>query len=318
MPRPLRTMGLSAPISVALDPEVWRRCYVHGIPLGPDLGSAGLLATAADVANAEAADALATKIDEMPADVIRWHLRTALSELSIKIGQPMGIVVVKSPPIDAGMYRGVHYDKLMPRRPYTRADAENWYRIQLHGPVISLERVRAYYYGNLVWEFSDKNQNIDLVRTAWETQGVNHILPINFQSMIVESSAGGGPSNYGVWHTLGAHRSPVQDFWAVDYTLGPVDKETGIPGQLEMALINWVMLVAGQTILGIAGMGRTGGISNQSISFDGLSRSIGLTASAQAGLYGALEGTFKAAEERLDWKLIRAYKRGPRVIPLGF
>lgn len=310
-------MGLSAPVSVALDPAVWRANYVHGIPLGPD-SSQGLLATCSAAVGATATEAIAAALDELSDDTIRWQLKVALSELSVKLGIPLGVAVVKSPPIDAGLVQGVHYDLVLPRQPYTHGEGESWYRLDMHGPVISIERVRAYYYGQLIWEFSNARNNIDLVRTAWATQGTAHILPINFQSVIVTQSALGGPGNYGVWHTLGAHRSPVPDFWGIDYTKGPVDKETGTPGELELVLINWVMAVASQPLLAIAGMGRTQGITNQSVSFDGLSRSVGLSASAQAGLYGALEAMYQRIEARIDWKQLRAYKRGPRVLKFSY
>jgi hypothetical protein len=309
----LRDLGLSVPVTVAIDPVVWKTHYVHGIPLGADAASTGLLQTCASIAGEEGAAALAQQIDELSSETVAWHLRCALSELQLKIGRPFGLVVVKSPPVDAGLIQGVHYDKLMPRRPYTHGEGESWYRIDVPGPVLSVQRLRAYYYGQLIWEFSQARGNIDLVRTAWQNMGVNHILPINFQSIIVTQSELGGPGNYGVWHTLGAHRSPVPDFWAVDYTTGPFDRETGTPEQIPLVLVNWVMAVAGQALLGIAGMARTGGVTNQSVSFDGLSRSVGLSQSGQAGLYGALEANFKAIEQRIDWKQVRAALRGIRV-----
>lgn len=318
MPNFLRSLGLSVPVTVMLDPVAWRQNYVHGIALGPDSGTGGVLQACAAVTDDETAAAVVQQIDAIPDAVITYHLRAAASELQLKLGQPLGIVVVKSPPIDAGLVQGVHYDKLMPRRPYTHGEGESWYRIDVHGPVISVERVRAYYYGQLIWEFSNSRNNIDLIRTAWQIQGVNHILPINFQSVIVTKSELGGPGNYGVWHTLGAHRSPVPDFWAVDYTIGPIDRETGAPEQLPLVLVNWVAAVAGQTLLAIAGMGRSGGVTNQSVSFDGISRSVGLAASAQASIYGALETNFKSIEQRIDWKQLRASMRGIRVRPFSY
>lgn len=309
-------MGLAVPISVALDPTVWRTHYAHGIRLGPDAPvTGGLLQEYATSCGKESAAKVAAAVDQISDDTIRWHLRCAMSELSVKLGVPFGTVVCKGDPVDDGLIQGVHYDKLVPRKPYTAGEVQSWYRIDLPGTsVISVERVRAYFFGQKVWEFSTARANIDLVRLEWPTQGGTHILPINFSSVIV-TGTGPDAGNYGMAHTLLApYRTPVPDFWSVDYTIGPIDKETGAPSQLEMVLVNWIMSVAGLTLLGIAGMGRTQGITNTSVSFDGLSRSIGLSQSAQAGLYGALEARLQATTERIDWKQLRTYKRGIRVI----
>lgn len=307
-------MGLAVPISTALDPTVWRTNYAHGIRLGPDAPvTGGLIGQFGAMCGSQNAAALAAAVDALSDDVIRWHLRCALSELSVKLGVPMGVVVIKSDPVDDGLVQGVHYDKLAPRKPYTSGEVQAWYRLDVHGPVISVERVRAYYFGTLIWEFSAARGNINLVRLEWPTQGSAHILPINFSSIIV-TSLPTDQGNYGMAHTLLNHRSPMPDFWGIDYTIGPIDKETGTPSQLEMVLVNWVMAVAGLTLFGIAGMGRTQGITNSSVSFDGLSRSVGLSQSAQAGLYGALEARLQATIDRIDWKQIRTYKRGIRVL----
>lgn len=310
----LRTLDLSVPIAQAIDPAVWRKYYgfaVSGATTGATSGSGliGKYAALCGVSATEAEEAAATINEVLTDDAIRWHLRAALSELQVKLGVPMGITVIKSPPIDEGLIQGVDYDKVIPRRPYTHGEAEEWYRIDVPGPILSVERVRAFYYGQLIWEFSSDRDNINLIRTEWEVPGSMHILPINFQSVIVTKSALGGPGNYGVWHTLGAHRSPVPDFWGIDYTRGPLDRETGTP-TLPVVLVDWVMSVAGVKLLSMEGIARSKGLTSTSVSFDGLSRSVGLQASAIYGLNSALEEVLRRNEERIDWKRLALYMKG--------
>lgn len=315
----LRTLGLSAPITTALDPTVWRKHYAFGLDLAAGGGSlGGFTQRYASMCGERASKKLATVIAQISDDTIRWWLRCALSELQVKLGIPLGVAIVKSPPLDDGLTQGVDYDVLMPRRPYTHGEAAHWYRIDVPGPILSVQRVRGYYYGQAVWEFSQSRDNIDLIRVEWPTEGSMHILPINFQTIIVTQTGQGGPGNYGVWHTLGAHRSPVPDFWSVDYTKGPVEKETGNPAELELVLINWCMCVAGQNILSMAGLAKSQGITSSSLSMDGLSRSIGLTTGELHSIYGALEEALHRAEERIDWKQLRKYKRGLRVRMLSW
>lgn len=322
----LRTLGLSVPVSEVLDPAKWKARYAHGIALGAEAQST-LITSLCSVrglndadARAAAAAEVTTVVDEISDDVIRWHLRAALSELEIKLGMPMGVVICKADPAphstleSEGLIQGVHYDRKVPRLPYTHGEGRNWYSLPAPSGVISVERVRAFYYGQLIWEFSAARENIDQVRLEHPTQGAIHLLPINFQAMIV---LGEGSGNYGVWHTLGLHRSPVPDFWALDYTLGPQDRQTGQPGHIEAVLAHWVYCVAGMTILSMAGLAKSQGLTSTSVSFDGFSKSIGLQASAIYGLNSALEHVLENATKRIDWKQIKRAKKGLRIRPFS-
>ena len=51
---------------------------------------------------------------------------------------------------------------------------------------------------------------------------------------------------------------------------------------------------------------------------DGVSRSIGLQASAIYGLNSALEHVFDELVKRIDFKALRLQKKGLRVIPYGY
>lgn len=307
-----RTLGLTVPVSEALDPKLWRERYAFGINLGPANGP--FVSVTERLARAKQRvtdgccgevpqDQLDDLVTQIPDDVIRWHLRAALSELEIKLGVPMGIQVVKSEPIDEGS--GPFHDKTIGRLPYTHGESIAWFRVDLpDNNIISVERIRGFYYGTQVWEISPQANNADLIRVEWKRPGTLHILPVNLQSIMVTQ---GG--NYGIWHTIHMHRSPIPDFWAIDYTCGPVARN-GEVGKIEAVLAHWVYCVAGITILSMGGLSQTKGLTSTSIGIDGVSRSIGLQA---AGVNSALENVLKEAEKRIDWKALRTAKRALRM-----
>lgn len=302
-----RTLGLSVPITEVLDPEKWKERYAWGIPLGE---SASLLDRVKTVAGSQAADAFAREVSDFPPETIRWHLRAAVSELETKLLVPFGLEVVKSDPVDDGVVLGRDYDRRGQRLPYTFAENEAWFRIDLPSGVISVERVRAYYYGTPVWTISGTE-----IRVEWGRQGIIHILPINLGQWIVTSSADGG--NYGIWQTLALHKSPVPDFWSVDYTRGPISQHGGAPGQIEAVLADWCYCTAGQKLMALIGTARTKGLSGSSVSIDGVSRSVNF-AGGQWGIYSAAAQALKEATERIDWKAMRLYKKGLRIKMFGY
>lgn len=319
MARPdYRTLGLTVPVTDAIDPKLWRELYAFGITLGPgsrtrtlsERMSAAKCRVKTKQCGDSDQDTLDDLVTELPDAVIRWHLRAALSELELKLGVNMGIQVVRSKPLDENSGQA---DKVIGRLPYTHGEAQAWYRIDLpHNNIISVERVRGFYYSQKVWEISGDHMNEDLIRLEWSRPGTIHILPTNLQSIAVTQ---GG--NYGVWETIHLHRSPIPDFWAIDYTTGPIAR-TGEVGKIEAALANWVYCAAGIMLMSIGGMGASKGITSTSTGIDGLSRSVSLQASAMYGINSALETRMKEANERINWKQLRVAKRGIRVKMFSF
>ncbi len=291
--------------------------YAFGVVLGttnaaPASVSEQLRGILSERQQEQFAAAVGQVVTQMPDDVIRWQLKVAASELEVKLGIPLGVVVCKADPVDDGVLAGVHYDRLVSRLPYTQGEANRWYRIDIPSSVISVERVRAYYFGNKIWEFSPTRGNDDQVRIEWPAQGGLHLVPRNFHQALAavdEGSTAWGP----VWHLVASSRAPVPDFWAVDYTLGPRTKETGEVDRIEAVLAHWVYCKAGIILLSIGGMARSQGITSTSISMDGFSRSVGLQASAMYGINSALETVLKTAHEAIDWKALKRYKRGLRL-----
>lgn len=321
------SLGLTANVSEALDPVLFRSRMGFGLPIGEDPDAlptvSPLIVNACAAAGVDVdtvATALKSTIGSLPNDTIRWHLRAALSELEIKLGIPMGVEIVKGVPVDEGLVLGTDYDRVQSRLPYLASETRNWWRIDLpDASVISIERIRAYWFGQLRWQFvndgpSDQNS---LIVNEWGTNGVAHVLPINLQGIIVTAGDGrsGTGEGYGMWETINLYSSSMPDFWSVDYTVGPVSK-SGTPMHLEAVLIQWVYAVAGKTLLSLSGLQQSRGLTSASVSMDGVSRSIGLQASAIYGLNSALEKVLDDLEKRIDWKALRAYKRG--ITAFGF
>jgi hypothetical protein len=310
-----RTLGLSVPVTEVLDPELWRTRYAYGLVLG-DVRRRGTLSGRVDDALQADEDAEAIKevISGISPDTIRWHLKCALSELEMTLGIPMGVEIVKSVPVDDGLVEGVDYDRTIQRLPYTFSETLQWFRIDLpDASILSVERIRGYYYGTKVWEFS--GANMEQVRLEWPKEGVLHILPIGHQGIIVSTPYGGG--NYGIWHTINLHRSPVPDFWSIDYTTGPRARDGKI-GNIETVLAHWCYATASIPLLSIGGLAASKGLSSTSVSMEGVSRSVGLQASAIYGLNSALEHVYEQIIKRVDLKRIRTMKRGLSIKPFGY
>lgn len=325
-----RVLGLSVPVTEMLDPSAWRQRYAYGIALGPSSGGSGQRTS--DLAQMlcrgegkkslvkeqdklkDAQTQISELVDSLPDDVIRWHLRAAVSELEMKLGIPLGVVVYKGTPVAEGLIQGVHFDREYSRKPFLQGHAKEWYKIDLPSNVISIERVRAFWFGQVVWEISAERDNMDMVKLEWPKASSAHIIPTTMSNVLITAPGLGGGS-YGAWQMFSG-TSKVPDVWSVDFTAGPRD-QYGRVGHVEAALAHWCYAVAGILLLSMGGLARSQGLTSASISMDGLSRSIGLQASAIYGINSALEKALEDATKRIDWKAVRTYKRGLRVVPYG-
>lgn len=287
--------ALSVNVAEVLNPKLWRERYAYSLPVG---------------ATPDERSAARGVFKGIPDEVIRWHLRAALSEAEMHLGVTFGLRVIKSRPLDPGARQGVDYDEVVERLPLNRGEEMQFFRIDLpYGPILSVERIRAYYWDQKVWEFGTEDDQglLQNVRLEWPRAGTLHIIPVQMQMFLT-----GVQGAFGVWTTLQSHPGPVPGVWAVDYTVGPTDK--GKPGHVPAVLAHWCYCVAGITLLSIGGLAQSKGLSSTSLSFDGISKSVGLQASAIYGINSALETVYDNAVKRIDWKRLRAaYGRGMRV-----
>lgn len=326
-PPAYRTMGLAVPVTDALDARLWRDRYAYGLILGVGerssksaavdrvlgcQGRAGKSKTAAGRAEAAAQSEAAAYADQLSNSVIRWQLKVALSELEIKLGIPFGVLIRKGTPVDSGLVRGVDYDQEVPRLPMTPQEQLNYFRIDLPPSVISVERVRAYWFDQLVWTITPGESSGPILRFEHPGTSSLHLMPTTGTSIWIGWPTGGPP--LGAMSLLSGLGGNVPDVWSVDYTMGPRSKYGQI-GEIEAAIAHWVYCKAGKILYSIAGMAASRGITSASLSIDGLSKSVSLA--NQGAIFKAVEDRLEEAEKSIDWKALRAYKRGLRVRGYG-
>jgi hypothetical protein len=292
------SLGLSVPISEVLDPDLWLQRYAW-----PIIDSMKALWIASQAK---------TAFEAIPKDVIRWHLRSALSELELQIGVPMGIRVVKGEPVDSGLVQGRDYDQVRPRLPFMTSEARrSWNKVDLPAGVISVQRVRAFFFNSLIWSISAADDNEEFIHLQWPEQGTLRLTPTNSVGLVLNADA-----LLSLYQTLAGYGRVVPNVWSVDYTMGPTD-QLGQPGMIETVLADWVGAKAGILLLNQAGVAQTKGLSSTSIGFDGFSRSVSLQASAMYGINSCLEKVYQDKLNGLDIKRIRLLKRGIQVRAYG-
>lgn len=310
-----RTLGLTVPVSELLNVAAWRERYAWGIPLaGTDAftPTQQLQEACAALGECNGDGQVQALVAQIPDSVVRWHLRAAMSELEIKLGAPLGVVVVKTPPLESGVTLGQHFDKLGQRMPFYHHDALEYWRLSLPYSVLSVERVRGVYFGTTIVEVAGSS-----VIVEWPGPGSVHINPLDMSAALASSVAYSNAQAYELFGDLWRAREQVPDFWAVDYTLGPRDKFTGEPGQVEVALAHWVGLRAAGMLINIAGTAYGQGIASTSLSMDGITRAITTSQSAMYGINSAYELVIKAYAESIDWKALRTIRRGLPVFKLS-
>ncbi len=307
-----RTLGLTVPVSELLDVAKWRDRYAWGVPLAGAEAftptqrlqeSCGRLNEACD-------GQVRTLIAQIPDAIVRWHLRAALSELEVKLGIPMGIVVVKTPPLDTGVTLGQHFDKLGQRLPFYYQDAAEYWKLSLPYSVLSVERVRGVYFGTTIVTLAGSS-----VILEWPGPGAAHINPIDMRTALSGATYANTYAS-DLFTDLWRMREQVPDFWAVDYTIGPRDKFTGESGKVEVVLAHWVGLRAAKLLINLAGTASAQGVASTSLSMDGITRAVTLSQSAMYGVNSAYELVLQSYTDSIDWKSLREVKRGLPVFKL--
>lgn len=297
-----RALGLSMPVAEVLSPERWRTRYAHGVLLGAIRREWRIVNRGGDPQRE-----LERVVNALPDDTIRYHLAAVLSEVEVKLGVPMGVVICKSPPLDDGVVQGVHFDRLLERRPFLERGGIAW-RIPAPPGLVSIERVRSYFYGQKLWEVSAAEGNIGDLEISWARQGVATIAPTATTTVII-----GEALRTTLLQRVYGMQTAIPDFWAIDCTLAPTDRNTGIVGNIPLVLAHYVACAASRPLLSLASMAVSQGVTSSSVSLDGVSRSISLQASAMYGMNSALENVYKEAIERIDWKQLSMALRGVRV-----
>lgn len=320
-----RVLGTAVPVATLLDPAVWRERYAFRIlsseteeepedEISRILGCSSKRGKAKTKGGRSAAQSVVTQCAQsLKPSVIRWHLQVALSQLEILLGMPFGLVTVKGDPVDPGLTLGVDYDKREPRRPFYRSDQDNFYRFDLPAGTISIERVRAYFYDQLVWSISADDNNAGLLLFEHPGTASAHVLPTQSATLLL-AWPGLASSAFGAFHLMYGMPSPLPGVWSIDYTMG-TETKYGQVGLIEAALAHWVFCKAGVMLLSMEALAQTMGVQSASLSLDGLSKSVSLS---PGGIFSALEERLDAATKDLDVDKLRIYKRGLRIRSTGY
>lgn len=298
-----RSLGLSVPVAEVLSAPKWRTRYAHGVLLGAIRREWRTVNRGGDPVRE-----LTRVVDALPDDTIRHHLAVALSEVEVKLGIPMGVTICKSPPLDDGVIQGVHFDRLLERRPMTER-RDIGFRIPAPPGLVSIERIRAYFYGNKLWEVSESAGNFADLQISWANQGTVTISPTALTTIVVSGDA----LHTTLLHRVYSMQVAFPDFWAIDCTLAPSDRQSGIVGHIPLVLAHYIACAASIPLLSLASMAVSQGVTSSSVSLDGVSRSISLQASAMYGMNSALENVYKEALQRINWKELSLALRGIRV-----
>lgn len=305
-------LGLTIPVEEVLDPVLWRDRFLWGTALATSRGVVGDQVTTLHI-SAEDRAALTRYVGNIPDHVIVWHLRAALSELSEKLDYPMETTIVKGTPVDTGLVRGRDYDVEMERMAWSRESAESFYRLQVPGPIISIQRIRLYSADAAVLDVSSSAGNMSLINITDKKTGTIHLLPYVTISGTVSSSTFLTVDRSGVVQPAldlrrGFSNSSVPDSWSIDYIRGPI-AENGIGGHIEAQLAQWVGAYVAKNLINLSSAIRSA-LSSSSVSIDGVSQSIGLTASAMYSITSALEKVYQDTTKGIDWVAMRRRKKG--------
>lgn len=219
-----------------------------------------------------------------------------LVDVQSKLGISFARKVLKTDP-DPSLVLGVDYDLVGERLHHFRAQfmTTHYYIPLPYSNVVSIEQVRLFY----------GDQYVYLVPEDWtyhtSKEGILRINP-SLTNSVLQSNFGGFDS---IFYTF-FYRDVIPHAWALDYTFGY--------GQIDADIARYIGLLAAMQVLSVAGMGTdiSGGLSNESLSQDGISESVGY-ASGKYGPYSGLIQMYADELERIDLKQKRLAKKGIKV-----
>lgn len=237
---------------------------------------------------------LGTAWDGVAGDIAMQHiLNGILVDVQSKLGISFARKVLKTDP-DPALVQGVDYDIAGERLHHFRAQlmSTHYYIPLPYANVVSVEQVRLFY----------GQQYVYLVPEDWQyhtsKEGILRINP-SLTNSVLQGNFGAFDS---VFYTF-FFREVIPHAWALDYTFGY--------GQIDADIARYVGLLAAIQVLSLAGMGAdvSGGLSNESLSQDGISESVGY-ASGKYGVYSGLIQAYADELERIDIRNKRLSKKG--------
>lgn len=291
-------LPLSVTVDEILDPARWRQLYAWGHIAGVGFQ------LAPGIPQEELNQIIQKTFGYLPDHTVQWHLTVALSELGALLHVPLQVQIVKTVPVDEGLRRGVDYHRSREPLPWVQSNVQTSYRIDVLEPVISVQRVRLQLNGTTVLTL-DTDAQLETVRIVNRRTGHLHLMPAPGEVGLRTSADtllnyAVNPGGGGIFErSISARGQTIPAAWLVDYTTGPMD-ENGLSGAIPAALAHWVWCKAGLTLMSLSGIAQGGGVASASVSIDGVSHSLGTTASAMYGLNSAYEEMLRKDIEALD------------------
>jgi hypothetical protein len=266
-------MDLSDALADVLDPQLWRQRFAAGLNLGA-----------------------------MSDSTIAYHLRAAASELGLRLGLKLKIERLVSEPVDATARKGVDYDRIVPRLPWNQEQHASYYRIDLGEPVLSVQRIRCYQLNQQIIAFDSSNSDIVLEHPQ---HGIVHLIP---RSLPFVTMISGHIDQFflNVPPFISTVKGPLPNFWAVDYTTGPISILDTEPGRIDARLASWVGAKAATVLLPLAGNALTGGVVSHTAAMDGVSRTVNM---GPNGVFAQAAQAFKDLDDGINWNELRAAAR---------
>lgn len=290
-----RDLGIDVPLAEVLDPVAWAETHFW-----PVLET---LRTTADVRQAGR-----SLLDSLPAAAVAWALRAGLSHVATQIGVDFGIVRYAAAAVSDGLVRGVDFDadaKPLPYNPSARSS--HGYQLQLPSAAVSVSRVRWQMFGSTVLDIDADDSSTGTIQITDPAKGAV-LLRLPTSSSIAPV--------VGFWPALYGYSYTVPGAILVDW-IGGMRSHGGQLGYVPAALADYVRTWAGIRICNQAGTFSTRGVTNASVSVDGISKSNSFQASAMYGVNSSLEAVYKEELKDLDLKAIRLYMRGFTVSRYG-
>ena len=179
-----------------------------------------------------------------------------------------------------------------------------WVNLKLpHSNILRVTGMRGIYGGRAVYRIPQEWINRNEL-----TMGYVRVRPTTAGSIRTLVDGSGKFLDETLLEAIG--QNSVPGFWAVDYEYGPKNS------RFALELCDWIMKKAAVEVLSEIGQQITRGLSGRSASVDGLSTSLSFVASAERGIFGALEATYQQDLQETDTQDMRRKYKGMSIVIL--
>lgn len=238
----------------------------------------------------------------VPDQVLQYNIDVAMSWATRKIGIPLKVTRVRTPPFLEEAVYGVDYDEEGTLIPWTAPNAAAWSSFRLPATnIIRINRIRGVYGGKTVYNIPYEWFAGNNLRAGWV-----YIRPTTAGNIAQIVDNNGQFLDVTLLESIG--NISVPGFWAVDYDYG-YDNDGRIPKEI----CDLIFKKAAVTLLAELGQAIGRGLTGKQASVDGLSSSLNYVANAERTIFSALAVQFEKDLEQANLSEMRRYYKGPSV-----